>query len=600
MIASLCLVSALLVAQGGQQPAQPSGAVLSTQRSGVLREARENITDAKGNLVAARVEYYLVTTTRVVDDNKIPVKTVRTRPESPARAFSLVPEMIAAPKAVDNDDALDQTFRVAQMEDVAEVIGPELFKGIQKGREAVQNILKNTRPQEVNPNENLQRGGWTTREYGMQEQRISTQLELVKRIFIPGQAEPTEEKQWLGVQSQGTIRVPAADPLIRSTFAPDDKPNDLKNSIGGIQFTPENAELAGLGYVSLPRLNPMVNYFQEGFPVGSTVNYLRDATRHIPAKNLNDAYLATGYQPKDLMTYIDGMAAQGDSMNALQIPGNLQMDWPDCGSEMHFPSGTTWIPGTAGYQAMTNYQPIRLRMTFVQAGVGIEMLQVPTATGRTHCLSMNLKEPAPGVKYYPYMPADETITDLAKLAEKSLFRGPWDQARTWIYTNKASLDEINKIISPGVTTGQYVNNLRDIASVAGFNKTDLQNKKLFDPKLLASPSASNEAFGWFASHVAETSPRETAAWLKSAPAEIVTLITSPRDGLDTNHPIRLLQAMLNSSQVEVRRAALEMLEKTKGKDDRLKGKLGSFALNLHSTDRQEADLAKKAAERLAG
>ncbi len=600
MIASLCMVSAVLVMQGGRQPVQPDKSILSTSRSPVLEEVRENHPDASGNLVATRVEYYVESTTRIVDDEKVLVKTVRTRPESPARAFTLVPELIKAPDAKDNEAALDQIFLKSQVEGVAEEIGPELFKGLQKGREAIQNILRTTRSQEVNPNENLQPGGWTTREYGMQEQRINIHYELVRRIYTAGEAEPTEVKERLGFQAMGSIRVPAADPLIRSTFTPDDKPDDLKNAIGGIQFTPENAELAGLGYVPLPRLDPMVNYFQEGFPVGSTANYLRDATRLFPAPKLSDAYLGAGYKPADVMRYIDGMAGQGESMNALQVPGIPDMDWPNCGSEMYFPSGTMWIPGTPGYQAMTNYQPIQLRMMFVQAGVGIEMLQVPTATGRTHCLSMNLKEPAPGVKYYPYMPADETITDLAKMAEKSLFRGPWDQARTWIYTNKASLDEINKVISPGVTTGQYVNNLRDIASVAGFNKSDLQNNKLFDPKLLASASASDEAFHWFALHVAEQSPRETAEWLKSAPAELMTLITSPRDELDTNHPIRLIRAMLGCSQVEVRRGVLEMLEKTKGRDDRLKGKLGNFQMNIHSTDRAEAELAKKAAERLAG
>ncbi len=258
------------------------------------------------------------------------------------------------------------------------------------------------------------------------------------------------------------------------------------------------------------------------------------------------------------------------------------------------PPGTVWIPDRTGYQSMVGTTPMRVVFPmFASLGGGAPVV----ADGRTHCLTMELKEPEQGVRYFPYMSSDPVLEGLSELTNASRRRGPWDQVRTWIYTDKIGLDDANKRIAPPVTEAQYLNGLYDVFRLGGLRTSDVKNAEIFSPSLLAGAYSDGKSFAWFSLLMCESNGKAVKAWLDGSPDELRNLVIVPTDEYQTRHAPRLFNTLLNSINDDVRVEALSYLERTKGGEAALKGKIGDFSMSLYSDDAKEAALAEKVALR---
>lgn len=300
-------------------------------------------------------------------------------------------------------------------------------------------------------------------------------------------------------------------------YAPDPDPRAVQQ-LGGLTFTDEYTSKLGRSDLWLPRLGLRYDV-RSADPVSAT-QYVRDMGRSLGESEVNRLVGASGLGLPKIYGMLQSAGARGDDMNRLRFQcapeglGDI-----DCGSGFDAPIGTMWIPSQPGYQAMMNYTPLQFRFdpSLSEGGVllSVEM--------QTHCLSMSKKEPDSGVVYFPYAPSDTMLPALGRLANASRFRGPWDQARTWIYTDKASMEEINKRLFPPVSVSQYVNGLWDVVRLGGFNEQDLRNRTIFAPNLLLCVTSRDEAASWLVAHLSSAFARETGAWLSRAPAELVNL-----------------------------------------------------------------------------
>src|SRR5690606_7682672 len=124
-------------------------------------------------------------------------------------------------------------------------------------------------------------------------------------------------------------------------------------------------------------------------------------------------------------------------------------------------------------------------------------------TGRTLCLNMEKKEPDESVSYWPAACEDLVIARLALDTNASRNTGAWDQARVWIYTDNASLSDINKRLQPPLIPGYYTRGLYDVDRFGGFTDKERKNAKLFSPELLFAPTGNPKASQYFFSNMSK-------------------------------------------------------------------------------------------------
>lgn len=353
--------------------------------------------------------------------------------------------------------------------------------------------------------------------------------------------------------------------------------------LGGLTFTDEYAGKLGRPDIWLPRLGLRYDV-RNGDPV-SAAQYVRDVGRSLGENEVNRLVGASGLELPQVYGMLQSAGARGDDMNRLRFPGDPEgLGDIDCGSEFDAPIGTMWVPSQPGYQTMMNFTPLQFRFEPSLSEGGV----VLTAEMQTHCLSMSKKEPDAGVAYFPYAPSDTMLPALGRIANASRFRGPWDQARTWIYTDKASMEEINKRLFPPVSASQYVNGLWDVVRLGGFGERELKNRTIFTPNLLLCVTSRDEAVAWLVAHLSSNFARETGAWLSRAPAELMNLAAG--DDTEKKHLRRLVPALLAQREKETRIGALEFLMKLRS-PDALKDGVGSLRVSLFSEDAKEVELA---------
>lgn len=363
------------------------------------------------------------------------------------------------------------------------------------------------------------------------------------------------------------------------------------DKIGGIEFTSEYSEKIGFGGLPIPRLS--LNY---DFRKDNTTNpnkYLTDSAGSFGAGTADNIITRSGLDRLQILGMMQHAAAKGDSMNALNFPGDPDKLGPvTCGSEVVFPPGTFWIPDKPGYQTMMNFTNFKHNFEPSLSVNG----SVAFSEMRSHCLNMDRKEPDKNVSYFPYVTPDPILRELARIAEASRFRGPWEQARTWIYTDKASLEQINKRLFPGVSHGQYVNGLWDVTRLGGFSERELKDKKLFDPVLLSGAGASDEAMMWFTTHMAMNFGRDVRSWLERNPSELREMASSSAKDTEKSHVIRLLKVLLGTRNLDARMGALGFLSKLQTGREVLRDQIGSLRMSLYSNDVKEVELALQVSE----
>lgn len=232
--------------------------------------------------------------------------------------------------------------------------------------------------------------------------------------------------------------------------------------------------------------------------------------------------------------------------------------------EYNLGAGTVFVPNKPDYQNMVLYSPLTVRMGyegFLVAGIHPTWVQ-EAAKGATFCANMAKKEPDDTVRYYPFGCSDPVIVKMAQMSEAARQNGPWDQARLWMYTDKASLEEINKRLRPSLLPGYYVRNLRDIEKLGGWTDADRKNKKLFDPGLLFAPTGDTEASAFFFSRMASSFPKETRDALERGYADPVNqLWTEAGADLKTDHLRFMLDSLLKAENTDVQTGMLAFLDR---------------------------------------
>ncbi len=179
-------------------------------------------------------------------------------------------------------------------------------------------------------------------------------------------------------------------------------------------------------------------------------------------------------------------------------------------------------------------------------------------TLEAHCAQMALKEPDESVRFALRPGRDPWLKVLASLAERSMFRGPWDQARTWIYTDRATYAELRERLTPPPSPGAYVKALWEVSRLTG---TDFA-KGLYSPcvsaDLIEGFDAPEEAAEWLVGHLARTKTDELVEATRY-PEALLAALEGASSASAIAHLGRVAGAMLRNPDRSVRRAALDLL-----------------------------------------
>ena len=548
--------------------------------------------------VTAQVSYFVQFKIHIEDepDDRVVTRVVRTRPEQPARTFEMSQQRVDIEDNADNYESMRALSQTLDTEHIPISNAGILNRALQAMRErSIEDV--DPKPITIDPNEGIAPGGWTVREYGYDLWYTDLHMQIYKSVLLP--------------QTMGPVVTPIGSeqihdlyeywipvPKIRERFIPDpvsgsNMDYQIPDGFGGIKFTDEFRNLVGAPYVLIPKLDLKINYLGTDGYSTNAIKYQNDIFRTIP-RSPNEIFNTIRLSQIDVTNMLNGAAGQGKDMNSLHIPGDPDLfGEPRCGTQMVMPPGTLWIPDRPGYQVTQNTTPLGLRFNF---DAGIDGDSIDEATARTHCLNKDLKEPELGVRYFPYMNNDEILVSLAEMTNKSNFRGPWDQVRTWIYTDKVSFEGANEKIFPPVSEGQYAEGLFNVFKLGGLTPADLKNKKFFDPRLLGSATLVDQAFGWLSMKAGEVAGKEVRKWIEGMPENIAKMLKSPENDFEKKHVPRLIKSLLLSLNPDARKGALNFLDKHKDAD-LLKGKVGDFRASLFSDDAEEAALAKKVAPR---
>lgn len=443
-------------------------------------------------------------------------------------------------------------------------------------------------PQTVTLGAGARPGGWTRFEYGSKQLSLTAHYQISGTSSI-GAVAPIRAN----AVTLGTVNRFDPNPISQRFFAdpvpgtiPDVETIEVLKGVGVGALYGTDRTLLGLNY--LPKL-------QARYPLDLNVNgrkYANDALGALlntvkPAPLTSE--LLGSVNLSSLESLLDTTTVGGTDMNSLQWKIDPS-GFPNCTGQAtgNFPGGTLWVPDRPGYQTMTNWAPVQIHLDFGPFAT-IDPSYVLAGEFRTHCMNMDQKEPAAGVRYRPYRSDDPVLQGLSELTAGSRFRGPWDQARLWIYTNKAGIDSINKRIFPEISAAQYLTSLRQVAELGGLEPKDYANKELFQPKLLAGSGMTPQTLGWGFANLERTQAKELAAWLAAMPSELAGLLSGDAD--DKKHAAAVLSESLSSSASSVRVAALKGLLKKPEGFGALKSQLGGFLPSLYSRDAAEVESA---------
>lgn len=433
-------------------------------------------------------------------------------------------------------------------------------------------------PVMINTKADLQPGGWTVRTYGHELVDYSMDYSIESKFEYGGKT--YSEIELSGSVSLGSAFAPRFSALDQY-YVPDGSPEKkLQEAFGGGIFRKDGQD--STTQVQLPEYEyPSV--FEER-TVGSYVSDLTKANGSGFVSNLQ----MQGYTIPELSKTLDRLAPQGTDMNRLNFG-----DWEgsDCEADLDFPPGTVWVPSNKGYQAMMT----GVRFDYVTPGFDLvadvvgEGSQAPSM--RVLCMNMNKKEPAAGIKYFPYVPKDPVIPMLAKRMDESSFRGPWDQARLWIYTDKASLDDLNKRLVQQLPISSYVMALADVDWVGGLDEKMVKDVKIVRPDFLAGNAAPAYATSFLLEALNRFHGKKAGEWLKKNSASLVKIVGPEMDDFDRAHLKLVFGRMLTYDESEDRLAALQILSAHLKEFDFLKGGLGSGRQSLYSSSRAEIEAA---------
>lgn len=498
-------------------------------------------------------------------------RTLTMRPEKPALGFkakSYVEEVdldeggIASSylKAVNNGAPLD--------------IGSEIHRIIRKALNQKKSSLANNEFG-VDPNLALEGGGWTTRKWGRYGDALFVLVAIYHEYDWDGKKtkEPVEQTQIYAGRIWQFGRRPYDE-----KFVPDGMPDkQLQQTLGGGTVQPQGdgrMPFQGL----LPQMPP-----GDVFESRSVSDYMNDILKENGRDRMLKWGLEAGYSLPQLTTSLNNMAYEGTDMNRLYPP---ELENP-CDMDFDAPPGTLWVPTDRAYQSMMS-GVVHERHSFLFASL-TEMQE--TNAARVLCMNMNKKEPAKGVKYFPYRPSDPVLPRLAKFMNDSQFRGPWDQARLWIYTDKATIEQVNERLQNGVGEAAYLMALADVNWAGGLDEKMLKDPKYIRPSLLTGAGAPDYAHDFLLGNLQAHHPKKVGEWLRKNSSSMLQLVGSKSDAADQKRFSTTMTRLLSFESPEDREAVLGLLRSASGQLSRLKGQFGAGRVSLYSGRESEVALA---------
>lgn len=267
-----------------------------------------------------------------------------------------------------------------------------------------------------------------------------------------------------------------------------------------------------------------------------------------------------------------------------------------------------------GEVTATNYQPMPVDLV-VQEGLVLHcledsdqdmvvvrgcMLHLPgwiplcgtaePATGqiRLHCINMTKHEPNSNLKYVPELPGSETLRRLAVFQSHQMIGGPWDQARTWIWTDHATLDQINKVMMLPLGESSYLRALWQLSTVdPSLDWSSDEMRPCLQPSLIVG-AVQKEATEWFVGEMAFVDPGGLANWVDQNGAAFAPLWQNTGNSLAPNHLADICSAMVGSRSPQIRAAGIRFMLQTVPADQRdivvKNGGLEGLKLALIDTD----------------
>lgn len=210
------------------------------------------------------------------------------------------------------------------------------------------------------------------------------------------------------------------------------------------------------------------------------------------------------------------------------------------GCRLHLMAADYWASLWGGQPAVSVSAPIRLQ-----------------------CINMHKHEPNSKVKYHVRLPGSEALRRLAVFQSKQMIGGPWDQARTWIYTDHATLDDISKVDLLGPSEGGYLKAAWQLSTIEPFlDWSDSDFRPCLEPRLIAGNSSGREATAWFVSEMAELDPKGLADWVDGHGAAFAPLWTDVSLAVNAKHLADVVSALIGSSEPTIRTCGIRFALKT--------------------------------------
>lgn len=298
------------------------------------------------------------------------------------------------------------------------------------------------------------------------------------------------------------------------------------------------------------------------------------------------------------------MGFMGHDMNQFRL--RLSNTGPE-EAEVFLTPGTRLIPDDPSVQDMVIVEPASLvcpagatrTASLVVVADASDAKSVEKSV-RLHCLEIQKKEPTDATRFEPAAPDDDRLVAVVNYFNKAQFRGVWDQARTWIYTDQADREEMNKRVLPAITQGQYLNGLFDVSEAGAFDYENEKFRKLMTPSILLGASATEDAKAWAVDLLARWSPKELAAFVKEYSAQFAGRLGPEAGEGEIQHYAGLAAHLCASSRDEVRQAGIAFLRENVPAAQREKlADAGALegALNIALTE--EGPIARQAAETIA-
>lgn len=227
-------------------------------------------------------------------------------------------------------------------------------------------------------------------------------------------------------------------------------------------------------------------------------------------------------------------------------------------------------PGTYAYpdSPMIQIMVIMVRQRFEVVPLGTTTLMMPLDNGepvqklerlRVACTEIDKKPPSESTTFTFRQNQDDVVYRLGMKTNSSMIRGPWDQARLWIYTDAAPLDVINERLVPGISQGRYVDLLYDVEKTGKVDMSAARYRKCFDQGLLAAENASPEATAWLAQKLSEMDKRKTLEYIRKSGPEWASGLSDATQTDRLRHYGAIAKGLIASPDEEIRAAGLGML-----------------------------------------